>query len=156
MSRRCIGMDVHRDECEIAIWERGEVRSAGRIAARPEVLERFATTVLRPADEVALEATTGAGRVAEVIRPHVARVIIANTHRLAAISQSKKKTDREAAKILAQLLAAGMIDGAWIPGEEIRALRRRVGRRHALVVGRPEQRTRSARCWVETSTSGLR
>ncbi len=69
MSRRCVGMDVHRDECEIAIWEKGEVRSAGRIASRPEALERFATETLRPSDEVALEATTGAGRVAAVIRP---------------------------------------------------------------------------------------
>ncbi len=136
MGGRCVGMDVHRDECEIAIWERGVVRRAGRVASRPEALERFAARVLQPTDEVALEATTGAGRVAGVIRPHVARVIVANTHRLAAISQSKKKTDREDAKILAQLLAAGMIDGAWVPEEEIRALRRRVIRRHGLVVAR--------------------
>lgn len=27
---RFIGMDVHRDFCEVAIWEDGEVRSAGR------------------------------------------------------------------------------------------------------------------------------
>ncbi|MGI8726403.1 MAG: IS110 family transposase [Solirubrobacterales bacterium] len=136
MSRRCIGMDVHRDQCEIAIWEAGEVRRAGRIAARPEALERFAAEVLRPTDEVALEATTGSGPVAELIRPHVGRVVIANTHRLAAISQSKKKTDREDAKTLAQLLAAGMIEGSWVAGEQLRSLRRRVGRRHSLVVSR--------------------
>lgn len=136
MSRRCIGLDVHRDQCEVAIWEGGEVRGAGRIQSRPEALERFATEVLGPSDEVALEATTGAGRVAEILRPHVGRVVIANTHRLAAISQSKKKTDREDAKLLAQLLAAGMIDGSWVPTEEIRALRRRVARRHAMVVAR--------------------
>ena len=34
-------------------------------------------------------------------------MVVANTHRLAAISDSKKKTDREDAKMLAQLLAAG-------------------------------------------------
>lgn len=136
MSRRCIGIDVHRDECEIAIWEAGEVRRAGRVRSRVEALEQFAAEVLQPSDEVALEATTGAGRVAAIIEPHVARVVVANTHRLAAISQSKKKTDREDAKILAQLLAAGMIDGAWVPDEQIRALRRRVGRRHGLVVAR--------------------
>ncbi len=38
--------------------------------------------------------------------------------------------------MLAQLLAAGMIDGAWVPEEEIRALRRRVIRRNGLVVAR--------------------
>lgn len=136
MSRRCIGMDVHRDQCEIAIWEGGGVRGGGRINSRPEALNRFAERELLATDEVALEATTGAGRVAAIIRPHVSVVVVANTHRLAAISQSKKKTDREDAKLLAQLLAAGMIEGSWVPDEGIRALRRRVNRRHGLVVAR--------------------
>lgn len=136
MGRRCIGIDVHRDQCEIAIWEGGETRTAGRIDSRPEALERFAAQELLPSDEVALEATSGAGRVAAIFRPHVAGVVVANTHRLAAISRSKKKTDREDAKLLAQLLAAGMIAGSWVPDEQIRALRRRVNRRHGLVVAR--------------------
>jgi len=28
MEGRSIGLDVHRDFCEVAIWERGEVRRA--------------------------------------------------------------------------------------------------------------------------------
>lgn len=32
---RAIGLDVHREFCEVAIWEGGEVRSAGRIATKP-------------------------------------------------------------------------------------------------------------------------
>ena len=44
---RAIGLDVHRDFCEIAIAEAGEVRSAGRIATRPEVLEVFAQSLAR-------------------------------------------------------------------------------------------------------------
>lgn len=135
MSRRCIGMDVHRDFCEVAIWEDGQVRSAGRVRSRPEALAEFGAG-LQPSDEIALEATTGAGRVAEILRPHVGRVVVANTHRLAAISQSKKKTDRSDARMLAQLLAAGMIEGSWLPGDQIRALRRRVNRRYALVTAR--------------------
>lgn len=38
--------------------------------------------------------------------------------------------------MLAQLLAAGMIEGTWIPDEQLRALRRRVSRRHGLVTAR--------------------
>ena len=34
-----IGLDVQRDFCESAIAEAGSVRSAGRIATQPEVLE---------------------------------------------------------------------------------------------------------------------
>jgi len=135
VSSRCIGLDVHRDFCEVAIWEDGKLRSAGRIDTRPEALAAFAAT-LRSGDEVALEATSGARRVAEILGPHVERVVIANTHRLAAVSDSKKKTDRNDARTLAQLLAAGMLEGAWVPDEQTRALRRRVSRRHNLVVAR--------------------
>ena len=35
MSGRCIGLDVHRDFCEVAIWEAGKLRSAGRIEPAP-------------------------------------------------------------------------------------------------------------------------
>jgi transposase len=56
-------------------------------------------------------------------------VLIVNTRRLKAIAESKQKTDRHDAKTLAQLLAAGMLSGAWQPDETIRALRRRVARR---------------------------
>jgi hypothetical protein len=35
-------LDVHRDFCEVAIAEAGEVRSAGRVQTTPERLELFA------------------------------------------------------------------------------------------------------------------
>lgn len=52
---RCIGLDVHRDFAQVAIWENGRVRDAGRVATSPERLREFAQT-LRPSDRVALEA----------------------------------------------------------------------------------------------------
>jgi hypothetical protein len=142
MDRRCIGLDVHRDFCEVAIWQAGEVSSAGRVEARPEGLAAFAKTLLGT-DEVAIEATSGARQVAEILGPHVARVVIANTHRLAAISEAKCKTDRNDARTLAQLLAAGMLEGSWVPDEQTKALRRRVLRRHNLVVARTPGEERS-------------
>jgi hypothetical protein len=39
---RSIGLDVHRDFCEVAIVEDGEVRRAGRIATSPATLQVFA------------------------------------------------------------------------------------------------------------------
>jgi hypothetical protein len=59
IDRRCIGLDVHRDFCEVAVWEAGEVSSAGRVEARPEALAAFAEG-LRRTDEVAIEATSSA------------------------------------------------------------------------------------------------
>lgn len=135
MQGRCIGMDVHRDFCEIAIWDAGNVASAPRVAARVEQLEEFASR-LRPTDRVAMEATGNALAIARIIGPHVAAVEIVNTRRLRAISESKQKTDRHDARTLAQLLAAGMFEGSWQPDEATRVLRRRVARRAKLVAHR--------------------
>ena len=135
MQGRCIGMDVHRDFCEVAIWDarRGQSGAAG--LARPEQLQEFALQ-LRPTDRVAMEATGNALAIARIIGPHVAAVEIVNTRRLKAITESKQKTDRHDAKTLAQLLAAGMFEGSWQPDEATRMLRRRVARRARLVAHR--------------------
>lgn len=50
---RCIGLDLHRDFAQVAIWENGRVRDGGRVATSPERLREFATT-LRRSDRVAL------------------------------------------------------------------------------------------------------
>jgi hypothetical protein len=39
---RAIGLDVHRDFCEVAVAADGAVRSAGRVETTPERLELFA------------------------------------------------------------------------------------------------------------------
>ena len=41
MGRRCIGMDVHREFAQIAVWEHGRVRQAGKIALTPQALRVF-------------------------------------------------------------------------------------------------------------------
>jgi transposase len=51
---RAVGLDIHRDFCEVAIVADGQVRSAGRIDARPAALELFAQSLDR-GDWVALE-----------------------------------------------------------------------------------------------------
>lgn len=135
MQGRCIGMDVHRDFCEVAVWEVGEVSQAPRVASRPEQLHEFALQ-LRATDRVAMEATGNALAIARIIGPHVAAVEIVNTRRLKAIAESKQKTDRHDARTLAQLLAAGMFEGSWQPDETTRVLRRRVARRARLVTHR--------------------
>src|SRR3954454_12106539 len=132
---RFIGSDVHRDFCEVAIAEAGRLRSAGRIETRVESLELFAQS-LEPDDQVALEATSGAPAIAALIEPHVARVVVANTRKLAAISQAKAKTDRLDARTLARLLASGYLEEVWAPDEQTRALRRLTSRRARLVRAR--------------------
>jgi transposase len=128
---RAIGLDVHRDFCEVAIAEAGGVRSAGRIDTTPERLELFAAS-LAPDDRVALEVTAGAWEIARIVEPHVERVIVVSPHDTG-IRQARAKTDRLDARTLAKLLATGELDAVWMPDERIRVLRRRLARRAQLV-----------------------
>jgi hypothetical protein len=58
---REVGIDLHRDFCEIAICEDGVVRSAGRVKTTPEALEVLAAS-LEPTDRVAMESRAARGR----------------------------------------------------------------------------------------------
>jgi transposase len=131
---RAIGLDVHRDFCEVAIAEAGNVRSAGRIATRPDVLEAFAQS-LTTDDRVALEVTGNAWEIARIIEPHVRRVIVVSPSDTG-IRQARAKTDRLDARTLAKLLAAGSLDSVWMPDERTRVMRRRLARRDQLVSAR--------------------
>lgn len=135
---RSIALDVHPSFCEVAIAEGSKVRSAGRIKTTVAELELFAESLDR-SDQVVLEATGPAMEVARVIRPHVARVVVANAAEVRAISHARVKSDRFDARTLARLLAADMLASVWVPDEQIGALRRRIARRAALV----RQRTRA-------------
>lgn len=55
-----------------------------------------------------------------------------------AISHAKIKTDRFDARVLAELLAAGLIPVVWVPDERTRALRRLIARRRGVVKRRTQ------------------
>ena len=128
---RAIGLDVHRDFCEVAICEAGVVRSAGRIETSPEALELFAGSLGRE-DRVALEVTGGAWEIARILEPYVRRVVVVSPDGTG-IRQARAKTDRLDARTLARLLWAGDLDAVWMPDERCRMLRRRLTRREQLV-----------------------
>jgi transposase len=131
---RDIGLDVHRDFCEVAIWEAGELCSAGRIETSPEALELFAGSLGRD-DRVALEVTGNAWEIARLLEPHVAQVLVVSPSDTG-IRQARAKTDRLDARTLAKLLATGSLEGLWLPDERTRAMRRRLQRRSQLVRAR--------------------
>jgi transposase len=132
---RFIGLDVHRDWCDVAIYENGSVRSAGRVATSPEQLQLFAQS-LGPEDRVGLETTGNALNIARIIEPHVAGVLVADTRNVRALTHAKVKNDRVDARMIAKLLAAGMLPGVWVCDEPTRVLRRQIARRSQLVRGR--------------------
>ena len=136
---RKIGVDVHRDFCEVAIVEGGRVRRAGRVATDPAVLTLFAES-LATDDEVVLEATANALAIARLIEPHVARVVLANPKAVKAATGLRAKTDKIDAATLAKLLAGGFLPDVWTPDEQTRVRRRLIARRGQLVRHRTREK----------------
>jgi transposase len=136
---RFIGLDVHRDWCDVAIYENASVRSCGRVATAPDQLQLFAQS-LASDDRVGLEMTGNALSIARIIEPHVAGVLIADTRNVRAMTHAKVTNDRVDARMIAKLLGAGMLPGVWICDKASRILRRRIARRTQLVCGRTRAR----------------
>jgi transposase len=106
--RRCIGLDVHREFAQVAIWEDSVVRQAGRIQTTPEALREFAGSLcLR--DEVALEATGNTYAIARLLEQHVGRVVVSNPQKTRAIAEAKVKTDKVDAAPAAVIARSGQI-----------------------------------------------
>jgi transposase len=135
---RVIGMDIHRVFAEVVALVDGKVIRLGRVDMRRDRLEAFARSTLTRDDHVVVEATGNAAAVAEVLGPHVGRVVVANPKQVRLIADAKVKTDRIDATVLAQLYASGFLPEAWIPDERTAAMRRQVTRRTRPV----RQRTR--------------
>ncbi len=91
MARRCIGLDVHREFAQVAIWGDGVVRQAGQVSTAPAELRLFADS-LGAGDEVALEATGNSYPIATLLTGRVARVVVSNPKKTRAIAEAKVKT----------------------------------------------------------------
>lgn len=131
---RFIGMDVHRDACQVCVLEPDGHERQDRIPSRVDDLTRFAAG-LSHHDVVAIEATGPAAAIARIIEPYAGQVVVVNPRRLGQIA-ARAKTDQIDARTLARLLAAGVLTGVWTPDEPTRALRRLVARRAAVVRAR--------------------
>jgi transposase len=131
---RSVGLDVHRDFCEVAILDEQGGRRSGRVSSTPQDLQLFAESLARD-DRVALEVTGNAWEIARILEAHVARVIVVSPSDTG-IRQARAKTDRLDALALARLLAAGSLDAVWTPDDPVRVMRRRLARRSQLITSR--------------------
>jgi len=140
---RYVGLDVHKRVVEACLVDHaGNVVHRERFALNRRTLELFAMRFLRSSDRVALEATTNCWAVADILRPHVAKVVVSNPMATKAIAQAKVKTDKVDAYVLAQLLRCDFLPEVWAPDEATRRLRELTGRRSALVGQRTMMRNR--------------
>ena len=140
---RAVGLDVHREFCEVAICEDGGVRSAGRVPSTPDGVRTLAESLLA-SDRVALEVTGSCWEVARMLEPHVDRVVVVSPDDTG-ITSARAKTDKLDARALASLLWRGELEAVWMPDERCRILRRRLARREQLVRARTRAQERDPR-----------
>ena len=123
---RVVGLDIHRVFAEAVMLDEGKVVRLGRVGMTREHLDAFARAVLTHDDHVVVEATGNATAAAEVLAPHVGRVVIANPRQVRLIAEARIKTDVIDATVLARLYASGFLPEVWVPDARTEALRRQV------------------------------
>jgi transposase len=133
LAKRYVGLDVHKHYVMVAA-----VNAAHEVVLRPQrvqltTLPAWARKHLRPSDEVALEATSNAWYVHDLLEPLVARVVVGVTQQIKLIAAALVKTDRKDALTLARLLAVNMIPPVWVPPQPVRDLRALINHRQRLV-----------------------
>ena len=141
---RAVGVDVHREFCEVAVCEEGQTRSAGRVPSTPEGIRTLANS-LSPSDRVALEVTGSCWEVARILEGHVDRVVVVSPDDTGIVS-ARAKTDKLDARALATLLWRGELEAVWMPDERCRILRRRLARREQLVRSRTRAKNEIHAC----------
>lgn len=140
--KRFIGLDVHKTVIEACVIdEEGKRLFRRRMDCTREVLLQFAESLTKE-DSVALEVTTNAWAVAELLQPFVGRVVVSKPMKTKAIAEAKVKTDKVDAEVLAQLLRCDYLPGVWIPDQETRSLRQLTSRRERLVSERTRLKNR--------------
>ena len=139
---RFIGLDVHKTVVEACVIdEDGKRLFRRRIDCTREALLRFAAELTKD-DSVALEVTTNAWAVADLLQPFVGRVVVSNPMKTKAIAEAKVKTDKVDAEVLAQLLRCDYLPSVWVPDQQTRSLRQLTSRRERLVSERTRLKNR--------------
>ena len=140
--KRFIGLDVHKTVVEVcAIDETGKRLFRRRIDCTRKALLLFAKE-LTSSDGIALEVTTNAWAVADLLKSFVDRVVVSNPMKTKAIAEAKVKTDKVDAEVLAQLLRCDYLPSVWIPDVATRSLRQLTARRERLVTQRTRLKNR--------------
>lgn len=130
---RFFGLDIHKEYfVAVGVNVQREVIFGPQRVSNYQLAE-WAERVLTLEDAVALEMSTNTYLFYDTLVPHVRSVIAVHPPSVALVTNAQVKTDKKAALALAQLHAAGMLTGVWIPPHEGRDLRALIARRDKMV-----------------------
>ncbi len=130
---RFIGLDIHKEYIVAAGVNAAQEQVFGPLRFAVQDLDTWIAKHLTPQDAVVLEMTTNTYTVYDALLPHVHSVTVVHPPHVALIVRAQVKTDRKAALSLAQLHAAGLLVGIWIPPKPVRDLRALIAQRWKMV-----------------------
>lgn len=130
---RFIGLDIHK-EYFVAVGVNAEKQIVlGPQRASVYEVDAWIEKHLRKTDAVVLEVTVNSWLFHDALQPYVHSVTVVHPPNVKLVTHVKVKTDRKAAQSLAELLAAGLLKGIWVPPLEVRHLRAIIAQRAKMV-----------------------
>jgi transposase len=130
---RFFGLDIHKQYfVAVGVNREREVVFGPQRVSNSE-LDEWASRVLTRQDAVVFEMTTNTYIFYDSLLPHVHSILVVHPPNVSLVTKVAVKTDKKAALALAQLHAAGLLTGVWIPPQDVRDLRALVARREKLV-----------------------
>ena len=132
-STRFFGLDIHKEYFVAVGVNSGRETVFGPQRVSNYRLEEWAKRVLTCQDAIVMEMTTNTYLFYDTLQPVVRSVIAVHPPSVALVTKVPVKTDKKAAETLAQLHAAGMLTGVWIPPQDVRDLRSLLAHREKLV-----------------------
>lgn len=131
-----VGVDLHKQLIVLCVVElhsgRRRVVARKQLACVQSEAIREYLAGLRPF-EIAWEATAAYDWFAELVEPLAERMVMVHPRKMRIIAESRRKTDKLDAQILAEFLAADELPEAWRPTPRVRQHRTLVRQRDRLV-----------------------
>lgn len=128
-----MGIDVHKKTCVyVEIDSTGKIRRRGSFGNTFMGVSDFASS-LSTRVHLVLEPVLDYLWLIDQLEPFVGTVHVAVPFKVRVIAESKSKTDKYDARMLAELLRINFLPESWIPTHEIRHLRAFVRQRYFLV-----------------------
>jgi transposase len=144
MSKSFLGIDVHKVKCVYSELDtKGNVIRRGQFGNNLSEVSDFGSS-LSGREQVVVEPVLNYLWLLDQIEGRVGSIHVATPHKVRVIAESKCKTDRYDARILAELLRTDFLPESYIAPQPIRQLRLLVRRRYWLVqmVGMMKNRIR--------------
>jgi transposase len=130
---RFIGLDIHKEYFVAAGVNAAQERVFGPQRVPNVHLDEWLAQHITRQDAVVLEMTTNTYLFYDALLRHVHSVTVVHPPHVALVVRAQVKTDRKAALGLAQLHAAGLLTGVWIPPHAVRDLRALIAQRYKMV-----------------------